>query len=340
MNIDSFDAVYYPQQVPKPASLSLLAFVFDRLYFPGVYLPTVEFDEEAVRREIQRILSLRANLTVDDVQMLNCMEFACHLKHLRDFCIFTGSEGQMGGLEEGAGELMMVIEEMIFGPPPPGFIPTPSLGFCKGLEDDVRVQINAPSSIAYPANALVFSSTHGLPLINDDPRLPVPAIPSAPKSNATALATLLTLESVRLALPRLKQLTPQQVAELRLETRDLVKPFRLKMLELSKELNAAISSDMSLAEVQKEAQFLVETTIYRDLEDLKRAMEDPGKPWYKRVVDLAKDVPELSTNFLTMPTGFALARVFARISVALAELRDEQRDKDGKLSKIPASITC
>src|SRR5260370_27915174 len=214
-NLDSFEAVYYPQQVPRPGSLSLLALVFDRIYFPGVYLPTSEFDEEAVRREIKRILSLGIALDVDNVQMLNCMEFACHLKHLRDFCVFTGVPSGPVVLEDGTGELMRVLEEMIFGSPPPRFISTPSIGFYKGLgENDVRVQFTAPASLAYPANAVVFSAKHQLLLINDDPTMPVPAIPSSPKSNAKVLATILALESVRLALPRLKEMTPEQIAEL------------------------------------------------------------------------------------------------------------------------------
>jgi len=229
---------------------------------------------------------------------------------------------------------MMVLEEMIFGPPPPDFIPTPSVGFCKALgEDDVHVQVNAPASLAYPANAVVFSAKHQILLINDDPTFPVPGLPSSAKSDAKLLATILALESVKLALPRLKDMTPQQIAEFRAETKSLVKPFRVQMLELSRQLNSAIDSNMTLSEVQKEAKFLVESTVYPELEHLKEEIEDLHKPWYRRAVDLAKDVPELCTNFVTLSKGMALAKVFSRIAIALADLRDEQLDKGHKLQR-------
>src|SRR5580698_8362287 len=77
--LESFDAVYYSQQVPISAeSLTILGLVFDRLIFPGVYLPTSSFDEEALKREIKRITSLGIPLSIEDVQMLNCMEFSFH----------------------------------------------------------------------------------------------------------------------------------------------------------------------------------------------------------------------------------------------------------------------
>jgi hypothetical protein len=213
-NLESFDAVYYSQQVPISAeSLTVLGLVFDHLIFPGVYLPTSPFDEEALKQEIKRITSLGIPLSMDDVQMLNCMEFSLHVKYVRDFCIFTGNPGMVGTVENEAHPLMMALEELMFGPPPPGFIPTPSLGFCKGFhfsDNVVEHQVNAPSSLSYPANALVYAIKHQIPLVNDT-SLPVPGIPAAPKDNAKLLATILAIESVRLVLPTLKPLMPKEL---------------------------------------------------------------------------------------------------------------------------------
>ena len=84
-NLDSFDAVYYSQQVPRSAeALTILGLVFDRLIFPGVYLPTSPFDEGALKKEIERITSLKMRMSVDDVQMLNCMAFSLHVKYVRE----------------------------------------------------------------------------------------------------------------------------------------------------------------------------------------------------------------------------------------------------------------
>jgi len=335
-NLESFDAVYYAQQVPLSSeSLTILGLVFDRLIFPGVYLPTSPFDEEALKREIKRIASLGTPLSIDDVQMLNCMEFALHVKHVRDFCIFTGNPGMMGIVEKEAHPLMMALEELIFGPPPPGFIPTPSLGFCKAFDFSKNVvdhQVNAPSSLSYPANALVYAAKHKIPLVNDS-TLPVPGIPVTSKDNAKLLATILAIESVKLALPKLKALTPQQLQEFRAETAGYVKPFRVAMLRLAKELNGALTSDMNLQDVQRQAQFLVETTVYPQLHELEGVLNDPRKPWYKRAVDLARAAPAMATNFVTMPKGIALAKLLGEIAKVLADVRDEQLDKENRLSR-------
>jgi hypothetical protein len=259
-----------------------------------------------VRTEIQRIAGLGVR-SIDDYQILQCMNFSLHVKHVRDFCIFTGQPGTCGTLEDGSNELTMQLEELVFGPPPPNFTPTPTMGFNKGvagkLKMDFRAQVNAPAWLTYPANALVFAARHGLPVINDNPHLPVPGLGSPdPKANAKLLATILTIESVRLALPKLRGLKPKELSEFRQQTADYVKPFRLAMLRLAKDLNAAIRSDASLQDVQKEARFLVETTVFPQLRELERVMHDPGKPWYQRAVDLAKSAPELASSFVTMPT--------------------------------------
>jgi hypothetical protein len=333
-NLDSFDAVYYSQQVPSSAeALTILGLVFDRLIFPGVYLPTSPFDEEALKKEIDRITSLKMRMSIDDLQMLNCMVFALHVKYVRDFCIFTGDPGMMGHVEREAAPLMMSLEELVFGPPPPGFIPTPSLGFCKDFhfsDNVIEHQVNAPSSLAYPANALVYAAKNQIPLINDS-ALPVPGIPTTPKDNAKLLATILAIESVKIALPRLKTLTPQELQEFRAETAGYVKPFRVAMLRLAKDLNAVLTSDMRSEDIQKHASFLVETNVYPQLHDLEAMLNDPGKPWYKRVVDLAKAAPELVTNFATMPSGIAFAKLLGKIANTLADVRDEQLDKEGRL---------
>ena len=335
-HLESFDAVYYAQQVPASAeSLAILGLVFDRIFFPGVYLPTSEFDEDALRREIERIRSLRMKFTIEDVQLLNCMEFSLHVKYVRDFCIFTGSPGGMGVLEQEAGPLIMALEELVYGPPPPGFIPTPSMGFCKGFhfsQNVVEHQVNAPSWLAYPANALVYATKNQIPLVNDS-RLPVPGIPVSPKDDAKLLATILAIESVKLALPKLRPLMPKELVEFRAETSQYVKPFRVAMLRLARDLNAALESDMTLHDVQKRAQFLVETTVYPELCELEAMLSNPSKPWRKRVIDLARSAPELLTNFATMPKNIALAKAIGAIAKALADVRDEQLDRENRLAR-------
>ena len=112
--------------------------------------------------------------------------------------------------------------------------------------------------------------------MNDNPRLPMLSVGGADlRDNAKQLATIMALETVQLVLPNIRQLTLKERAEFCAETRDMLRPFRPAMLQLSKELNFAILSDASLADVQRAARFIVETTVAPQLEEMKDAMARP-----------------------------------------------------------------
>ena len=160
--------------------------------------------------------------------------------------------------------------------------------------------------------------------MNDVEWLPVPGIPTDPKANAKLLATILTMESVSLVLPRLKPLQPAALRDFRQELFPHVKPFRIAMLKLAKELNGAIQAGASLAEVQKQARFLVESDVYPKLVELDAVIQNPHKHWYRRAVDLAKAAPELAANFATLPASLAIAKVLTKVAGVLADVRDEQ----------------
>jgi hypothetical protein len=78
---------------------------------------------------------------------------------------------------------------------------------------------------------------------------------------------------------------------------------------------------------------LVEASVFPELVELTKVMNDPGKPWYKRVVQLATLGPEIATTFSSLPTSLALAKTLCKIIGTLADLRDEQLEKEGKLSR-------
>lgn len=137
------EAVYYPQIVPSGArALALLALTFDRLHFPGVYIPSrIESPDEA-RAEIARLKSIPIR-DREDLMTLTAAQYSLEGHHLAGFTVFSGKQGHMGLLEPGADELMMVLEEMIYGPPPPNFIPAQPLGFSKHLKGTSSA-INGP----------------------------------------------------------------------------------------------------------------------------------------------------------------------------------------------------
>jgi hypothetical protein len=56
-NALKLEAVYYSAPVPRDlATLTVLGAVFDKVYFPGVYLPTGGFDQGELDKEIERIV--------------------------------------------------------------------------------------------------------------------------------------------------------------------------------------------------------------------------------------------------------------------------------------------
>lgn len=333
--LETLEAVYYAAQVPTSLeSLTLLGFLFDRVHFPGVYLPPPgSLDLPELEKEIQRILRLGFN-DIETVQLMNCMAFAGKIDYVNDFCVFNGSPDSPT-VDALTPQVQDALHQMIFGPHPENFIPTQEVDYSKELPGGNRrtAQVAFPGWLQYPANALIYATKTKLPLINDDPNLPVPGIPGNPKNNAKLLATILTIESVKLVLPKIRPLTPEELRDFRSETADLVKPFRLAMLRMAKDLNAAISSEMTLEEVQNHARFLIETSVYPELIELEKVVHDPAKPWYRRAVDLAKSAPEIITSFSALPTNMALAMLLGRIAGVLADLRDEQRDKEHKLSR-------
>jgi hypothetical protein len=242
----------------------------------------------------------------------------------------------METFEPGVHEVVDQLELMVFGPRPEGEIPARTGPWIKGFPgagDQREFQISAPDSITYPANALVFAARNGLPLVNDVEGLPVPGIPGDAKSNAKVLATILTMESVRLVLPKLAPLEPAALRYFREELAPHVKPFRVAMLRLAKELNASIEAGTALAEVQKQAKFLVQTDVYPKLAELEAVTKDPTKHWYRKATDIAKAVPELALNFSTMPAHLAIAKFMAKAAGVLAVIRDSQISTQDQLAR-------
>jgi hypothetical protein len=297
-NPTQLEAVFYSRPTPSSLStLTLLGLVFDRVHFPNVHLPTEGFDPEWVASEIQRVEALGFK-DYDTWQMLQLMRFCLH-PELRDFCFFTGTEGQVFSGDElkGVASLVETIHEQMFGKNPPGFTPMFSTGHNKGLPRERS--IDYPGAFYYQANALLYSGRTGIPLLNDDPRMPVPALGGAgAKYETNLLASIMALECVNLVLPDVGELKPAQIVEIRQELKDYVRPFRLKLLGLAKSLNAEIRNDADGEEIRRAAEFLVRTDVYPALEEFKSELSKAGShSWISRTWELTKSVPALAASY-------------------------------------------
>lgn len=334
-DLDFLEVVYYSAPAPNSsAALTMLSFVFDRIHFPAVYVPPKGVIDVAETRKERMRLMREAPPDVGSAHLIRALWAAENIEYIGGFCEFAGRPG-FENTDVDTHPLALDLEELIFGPRPVGSIPIQQGNSVKGLpgEDSIRSQVSLPFWSDYCANALIYSAKNRIPLVVDDRRIPVPSIPSPPKNDTKLLSAILTIECVKLVLPKIKPLECQELRDFRSETAKYVKPFRLAMLRMSKELNAAISSNMKMKEVQATAKALVESSVYPELCELQKVINDPGKPWYRRVVDVTMMGPEICTNFSTLPTNLALAKTLCKIIGTLADLRDEQLEKDRKLSR-------
>jgi hypothetical protein len=290
-------------------------------------------DVAETQKERMRLLR-EAPHDIGTAQLIGALWAAENIEYLEDFCKFGGGPS-FGNVDGDTHPLAIGLEELIFGPRPEGNIPITMGNSVKALpgEDSIRSQVSLPFWSDYCANALIYSTRNQIPLVADDPRIPLPGIPHPPKNDTKLLSAILTIECVKLVLPNIKPLPAPELRDFRNETAQYVRPFRLAMLRMSKELNAAISSDMKMKDVQAAARALVESTVFPELSELHKIINDPAKPWYRRVVDAAALVPEIYTNFSSLPKNLAVAKTLYKILGTLADLRDEQLDKERKLSR-------
>ena len=293
--IEKLEAVFYSGPIPSNLStLTFLGLVFDRVHFPNVYIPSDDFDPDEVLAEISRLqgLNLKDHSTWLLVELL---KYALK-PELRSFCHFTGQRSRIfdrnNADAENSRQLVNALYEQIYGPPPVGFVPTFIPGYNKGISK--TESIDYPGPLFYQSNAIIYAGKHGIPLLNDNPNLPVPAIDlDGGKNNVKLLSAILAMECVKFALPEMGQLQPEQLMEAREDLSPYLRPFRLGMLKLANKLNAQIDSESDHNDIIEAATFLIQTDVYPALAELKNELGKPSKGWIDRSWDATKKVPLL-----------------------------------------------
>lgn len=113
----------------------------------------------------------------------------------------------------------------------------------------------------YLAGALLHTARTGIPLLNDMPGLPVPLTSDgAFGDRAKQLSAMLVIDCVRLALPELPLLRPEDLMEFRADTNATLRGFRRSMLRYAGDLNGKVAS-VTPAEIQAATKFFVDTEI-------------------------------------------------------------------------------
>jgi hypothetical protein len=305
MNRDplKLEGIYYSHPVPRDSAvLTLMGFVFDKVYFPGAYLPAAGFDLNDVEKEIERLQEWKDDY--DTAQLIGVLTFLKHVPTLRGFCEFQGSTSDIFGDRKFSPEAIAQIYDAIHGPPREGWIPQISSGHSKVLP-------GSNESVAYRgeyhqlANAIYESARIGIPLINDVPGLPVFSDIASPINDSHALAGMLSVLCMHLVLPDLPVLSPPDLMEFRAETAGELRSFRGSMLGYAKELNNGLIEQGDPAEIEKHAKFFVDTEIAPRLDELRAMMQKRSSGWIRR--SIFKIMPGVIAGYMTGGQYAALA---------------------------------
>jgi hypothetical protein len=222
----ALEAVYYSAPIPRDlATLTVLGTVFDKVYFPGVYLPKDGFDEAALDEEIERLQALPDAQTNYDTRLLiGVLKMAKFARTLDGFCVFTNTrEDPFEASKSIPAKMVTDISNAIHGPPPKGFIPTFSTNNHKGLPGG-NEHVTYPGTYHYFAGALLESAKLGAPLLNNYPGLPIPGVDQAtPQDNAKILSAILAIECTKLVLPPTPILHPGDIMEFRAANKELLR---------------------------------------------------------------------------------------------------------------------
>jgi hypothetical protein len=74
-NIERLECVYYPGPIPfDGAALTALCLVFDKMHFPGVYLPKGDYDKALLQEEISRLEALKPR-SPDTDRLIDILDF-------------------------------------------------------------------------------------------------------------------------------------------------------------------------------------------------------------------------------------------------------------------------
>ena len=301
------EAIYYSAPIPRNlAVLTILGTVFDRIHFPGVHIPKSGFDQKDLDAEIARIAALSGDR--DDSIMLAILQFVRHASILDGFCVFSAnSVDEVFTTSDKIPQSMVKdLYHAIHGPSPANWEPLFSTSHHK-MPPGSDEHITYRGEYHYLAGALLESARHKIPLVNDLPSLPVPGIES-PVRDANVLSAILAMECVKVALPTLPMLTPEDLMEFRAENKESLRAFRRSMLRYAGDLRGKIR-DATPQEIDAETEFFVRTEIVPVLDELRASMERPATPWYKRAINLIKVSPALAVAFMTMDTHSAIAKV-------------------------------
>jgi len=172
-SIERLECVYYPGPVPSDSAvLTVLCLVFDKIHFPGVYLPKGDYDKELLNQEIRRLAGLESggsrydrNNLIGILKFLECrlpLDGILEYPSSRD-SIFGSSKNQEMQNEEG--RLARAIYDGNY-PRRENFEPMFDAASIKGLPGSDEAVVHM-GDFYYQAGAITYAAENRLPLLDN-----------------------------------------------------------------------------------------------------------------------------------------------------------------------------
>lgn len=263
----------------------MLCFVFDKIHFPGAYLPKGDYDKELLQHEIDRLESIEP-LDYNTRKLIGILKFLDYRLPLDGIIEYPSTKENIAyGRNDSLSGLAQEIYDVHY-PPRENFEPLFDASNLKGLPESFE-DVVYRGDFYYQAGAITYAAQRQIPLLDDGSWLPLP-FKAQYKDNAQSLATLIAFESTELILPDLPVLSTQELIEFRMENTNELRTFRSAMLRYAAILNREILDGTPTEEIMHKAKFFVQTEIAPALHDLERDLQNPNRPWYKRFTDAVR----------------------------------------------------
>ena len=309
----SFDVVNYATPIPRnQGALTLMGLLFDRVVFPGVHLPTEGYSQKEYEVELARLLALPPHPS--NGLTIGAFAFLRYVKILEGFCEFTGREDDIFGRSpENENALLDQVELSLYGPPPPGFIPSRQTGNSKSVGSYGTAWLGYPGEVHYRAAAIIESARRGIPIVTDEPSVAIPnAIALAEGAPARAFANALAITTIGQIAPTIRVLHPEELMEFRDTRRNDMHAFRRAMMRHGFELSVAVRG-VPDGNLEAFITDYVTAKIAPDLDLLRDVANGTGRKGGDRL----SDVVMIGASF---GTGYATGGLLAGTAAAILQI--------------------
>ena len=308
-----------------------MGLVFDRVHFPGVYVPQGDYDRSSWKAEIDRIAALPASRLNDTRELIALMKFAELSERMPGFFAFDRTRDDPLDKDQDDRAMVEQMYAEMWGPPSEKFVPMFTPWHHKGVPGSEE-HLTYPGDYYYQAAALRKSGELSVPLISDMPGLPVPGATGDVTGDAKALSGFLALQTMSVALDGVPLLAPDDLMEFRDANTAALRAFRRAMLRYAGEWRDKLK-ELSPDDVAHETAFLVQTEIVPALDELRQLASDPARPWYKRAIDGIKVAAALTGACMIADREKAFGALLAAAAPMFFTEAEAKGDKSRKVRR-------